>query len=64
MHRGTIVNPFQNSTFPLEAFRFRTIPDIIKAQRLDGTEPFDLIAEVAEKEDPRNLITSKRKETK
>ncbi|XP_016185843.1 uncharacterized protein LOC107627526 [Arachis ipaensis] len=36
----TIVNPFQNPTFPLEAFCFRTIPDIINAERLDGTELF------------------------
>ncbi|RYR27779.1 hypothetical protein Ahy_B01g051829 [Arachis hypogaea] len=60
----TTVNPFQNPTFPLEAFRFRTISDIINAERLDGTELFDLIAEVVEKEDPRDLVTSKGKETK
>ncbi|KAL4343056.1 hypothetical protein AHAS_Ahas11G0040200 [Arachis hypogaea] len=64
LYNMTTVNPFQNPTFPLEAFRFRTISDIINAERLDGTELFDLIAEVVEKEDPRDLVTSKGKETK
>ncbi|MED6116926.1 hypothetical protein PIB30_104905 [Stylosanthes scabra] len=43
--------------FSLEAFRFRTIPELFAFYS-------DLVAEVVGKEDPMELVTSKGKETK
>ncbi|XP_057739705.1 uncharacterized protein LOC130956718 [Arachis stenosperma] len=42
----------------------RTIPELLNAEKLDNTELFDMIAEVVGKEDPRELVTSKGKETR
>ncbi|MED6189085.1 hypothetical protein PIB30_092291, partial [Stylosanthes scabra] len=51
-------------TFPLEAFRFRTIPKLTASAVVTEHELFDLVGEVVGKEDPRDLVTSTGKETK
>ncbi|RYR66031.1 hypothetical protein Ahy_A03g011966 isoform B [Arachis hypogaea] len=45
-------------------FHFKTIPDLVTAQKIDENDIVDLIAEVVEKADPRDLVTSKGMETK
>ncbi|RYR35405.1 hypothetical protein Ahy_A10g050555 [Arachis hypogaea] len=78
-HR-TIVSPVENPSYSLEEFRLKTIPELLNAEKLDNTELFvssssdfdytqcvfflDMIAEVVGKEDPRELVTSKGKETR
>ncbi|RYR14775.1 uncharacterized protein LOC107636800 [Arachis ipaensis] len=58
------VTHVNNPSYPLEAFRFRSISDLLNAERLDDTYLFDMIAEVVGKEDPGDLVTSTGKETK
>ncbi|RYR69223.1 hypothetical protein Ahy_A03g015759 [Arachis hypogaea] len=60
----TTVTHINNPSYPLEAFHFRSISDLLNAERLDDTYLFDVIAEVVRKEDPRDLATSTGKETK
>ncbi|XP_052113681.1 replication protein A 70 kDa DNA-binding subunit A-like [Arachis duranensis] len=62
-HR-TRVNHVENPSFPLEAFHFKTIPDLVTAQKIDENDIVDLIAEVVGKADHRDLVTSKGMETK
>ncbi|XP_057723394.1 replication protein A 70 kDa DNA-binding subunit B-like [Arachis stenosperma] len=62
-HRTT-VNQIQEPSFPLEAFRFRTIVELLNADKILQSDLFDVIAEVVGKEDPRDLVTTKGKETK
>ncbi|RYR59778.1 hypothetical protein Ahy_A05g025751 [Arachis hypogaea] len=62
-HRTT-VNHIQEPSFPLEAFRFRTIVELLNADKIHQSDLFDVIAEVVGKEDPRDLVTTKGKETK
>ncbi|QHO57364.1 hypothetical protein HN51_011953 [Arachis hypogaea] len=62
-HR-TEVNHFMNPTFPLDAFVFKTIPELLTAEKIENSELFDMIGEVVGKHDPRELVTSKGKETK
>ncbi|MED6159316.1 hypothetical protein PIB30_117492 [Stylosanthes scabra] len=50
--------------FPLEAFRFRTIPELIGSTVVIENELFDMVAEVVGKEDPKDLVTSTGMETK
>ncbi|XP_020967404.1 uncharacterized protein LOC107614994 [Arachis ipaensis] len=59
-HR-TWVDYVANSNFPLEPFRFRTIPQLINAKWFHDNELFDLIGEVVAKEDIKDLITTKGK---
>ncbi|QHO24354.1 hypothetical protein DS421_12g371510 [Arachis hypogaea] len=61
---GTTVNHIQEPSFPLEAFRFRTIVELLNADKIHQSNLFDVIAEVVGKEDPRDLVTTKGKETK
>ncbi|XP_057755373.1 uncharacterized protein LOC130974516 [Arachis stenosperma] len=58
-HR-TIASHVENPSFPLNAFQFKTIRELLNH---DSTL-FDMIGEVVGKEDPKELITSKGKETK
>ncbi|MED6107527.1 hypothetical protein PIB30_118126 [Stylosanthes scabra] len=60
----TEVQEVEVPTFPLEAFRFRTIPELTASAVVSENELFDLVAEVVGKEDPRELVTSLGKETK
>ncbi|KAL4322196.1 hypothetical protein AHAS_Ahas14G0186300 [Arachis hypogaea] len=60
----TTITHVNNPSYPLEAFRFRSILDLLNAERLDDTYLFDMIAEVVGKEDQRDLVTSTGKETK
>ncbi|QHO28004.1 hypothetical protein S245_023758 [Arachis hypogaea] len=62
-HR-TCVNHVEDPSFPLEAFCFKTIPQLVTAQKIDENDIVDLIVEVVGKSDPRNLVTSKEMETK
>ncbi|XP_057739914.1 replication protein A 70 kDa DNA-binding subunit D-like [Arachis stenosperma] len=62
-HR-TIVSHVENPSFPLNAFRFRTIRELLNAEKIDDSALFDMIGKVVGKEDPKELITSKGKETK
>ncbi|XLT86166.1 hypothetical protein HN873_007919, partial [Arachis hypogaea] len=62
-HR-TEVNHIMNPTFPLDAFVFKTIPELLTAEKIENSELFDMIGEVVGKHDPRELVTSKGKETK
>ncbi|XP_052115464.1 replication protein A 70 kDa DNA-binding subunit B isoform X2 [Arachis duranensis] len=62
-HR-TEVNHVMNPTFPLDAFVFKTIPELLTAEKIENSELFDMIGEVVGKHDPRELVTSKGKETK
>ncbi|QHN87457.1 uncharacterized protein DS421_16g555270 [Arachis hypogaea] len=62
-HRTT-VNYIQEPSFPLEAFRFRTIVELLNVDKNHPSDLFDVIAEVVGKEDPRDLVTTKGKETK
>ncbi|XLR34621.1 hypothetical protein S83_062521, partial [Arachis hypogaea] len=38
-HR-TIVSPVENPSYSLEAFRLKTIPELLNAKKLDNTELF------------------------
>ncbi|KAL4330779.1 hypothetical protein AHAS_Ahas13G0434200 [Arachis hypogaea] len=60
----TLVNHVKKPSFPLEAFCLKSYVDLLIADKLPDSEMFDLIGEVICKEDPRDLITSKGKETK
>ncbi|MED6146512.1 hypothetical protein PIB30_035128 [Stylosanthes scabra] len=60
----TEVQEVEVPTFPLEAFRFRTIPELTASAVVTENDLFDLVAEVVGKEDPRDLVTSLGKETK
>ncbi|RYR02318.1 hypothetical protein Ahy_B06g081129 [Arachis hypogaea] len=60
----TIVNHVQNPSFPLVAWHLKSIVELLTVEKVDDFELFDLIAEVVEKKDPRDLITSKRMKTK
>ncbi|XLS91586.1 hypothetical protein HN51_067594 [Arachis hypogaea] len=60
----TLVNHVKKPSFPLEAFYLKSYVDLLTADKLPDSEMFDLIGEVVSKEDPRDLITSKGKETK
>ncbi|RYR18157.1 hypothetical protein Ahy_B03g062788 [Arachis hypogaea] len=51
-------------SFPLEAFSFKPIMELLQADKIDDSILTDVIGEVVEKEDPRELITSKGRETK
>ncbi|XLS91704.1 hypothetical protein HN51_067712 [Arachis hypogaea] len=62
-HR-TVVLLVENPTFPLQAFRLTQIPELLNADRIDDSQLVDIMGEVVGKEDPRELITSKGKETK
>ncbi|QHO06164.1 Replication protein A 70 kDa DNA-binding subunit E [Arachis hypogaea] len=62
-HR-TIVSHVENPSFLLNAFRFKTIRELLYAERIDDSALFDMIGEVVGKEDPKEFITSKGKETK
>ncbi|XP_072074499.1 uncharacterized protein [Arachis hypogaea] len=42
----TIVNPIENPSYSLEAFRLKTILELLYAEKLDNTELFDMIGEV------------------
>ncbi|KAL4359463.1 hypothetical protein AHAS_Ahas08G0079900 [Arachis hypogaea] len=54
----------ENPYFPLEAFYFKSILNLLNADKLDDSEDFDVIVEVVGKEDPRHLVTNKEKEIK
>ncbi|MED6146560.1 hypothetical protein PIB30_035562 [Stylosanthes scabra] len=60
----TVVQEVEVPTFPLEAFRFRTIPELTSSTLVSEYELFDLVAEVVGKEDLRELVTQTGKETK
>ncbi|KAL4390624.1 hypothetical protein AHAS_Ahas03G0163700 [Arachis hypogaea] len=60
----TLVNHIKKSNFFLEAFCLKSYVDLLNANKLPDSEIFYLIGEVVGKEDPRDLITSKGKETK
>ncbi|XP_016196227.1 uncharacterized protein LOC107637311 [Arachis ipaensis] len=60
----TTVIPVSHPSFPLKAFSFKPIPELLAAEKLDDSLLIDVIGEVVGKEDPRELITSKGKETK
>ncbi|QHO38553.1 uncharacterized protein DS421_4g121390 [Arachis hypogaea] len=70
----TTVNRIQEPSFPLEAFRFRTIVELFNADKIHQNDLFEyilmflfffkVIAEVVGKEDPRDLVTTEEKETK
>ncbi|XLR21886.1 replication protein A 70 kDa DNA-binding subunit A-like [Arachis hypogaea] len=62
-HR-TKVTHVEVPTFPLQAFRFRSFVDLQNAAMLGDADMFDIIGEVVGKEEPRDLITSKGRETK
>ncbi|XP_025616850.1 uncharacterized protein [Arachis hypogaea] len=62
-HR-TIVSPIENPNYSFEAFRLKTITELLNAEKLDNTELFDMIAEVVGKENQRELVTSKGKKTR
>ncbi|XP_016163048.1 uncharacterized protein LOC107605622 [Arachis ipaensis] len=62
-HR-TRVDHVVNTSFPLQPFRFRTIPHLINAGSLVDNDLFDLIGEIVGKEEPKYLITNKGKETR
>ncbi|RYR08214.1 hypothetical protein Ahy_B05g075789 isoform A [Arachis hypogaea] len=51
-------------SFPLEAFSFKPIVELLRVDKIDDSILIDVIGEVVEKEDPRELITSKGRETK
>ncbi|RYR04833.1 hypothetical protein Ahy_B06g084616 [Arachis hypogaea] len=59
LFQRTTVKHVNNPRYPLEAFRFKSISDLLNAERLDDIYLFDMIAKVVEKEDPMNLVTSK-----
>ncbi|XLU25177.1 hypothetical protein S245_061243, partial [Arachis hypogaea] len=60
----TLVNHVKKPIFPLEAFYLKSYVDLLTADKLPDSEMFNLIRKVVGKEDPRDLITSKGKETK
>ncbi|XP_016168192.1 uncharacterized protein LOC107610695 [Arachis ipaensis] len=60
----TTVNHIQELSFSLEAFRFRTIVEILNTDKNQQSDLFDVIAEVVSKEDSRDLLITKGKETK
>ncbi|XLR15270.1 hypothetical protein S83_043208 [Arachis hypogaea] len=62
-HR-TVVLLVENPTFPLQAFRLTQISELLNADRIDDSQLVDIMGKVVGKEDPRELITSKGKETK
>ncbi|XP_072059828.1 replication protein A 70 kDa DNA-binding subunit A isoform X1 [Arachis hypogaea] len=62
-HRTT-VQPVSKPSYPLEAFSFKPIPELLDADKLEDSVLIDVIGEVVGKEDPRELITSKGRETK
>ncbi|RYR09757.1 hypothetical protein Ahy_B05g078162 [Arachis hypogaea] len=62
-HRTTVIS-VSHPSFPLEAFSFKPIPELLAAEKLDDSLLIDVIGEVVGKEDPREFITSKGKETK
>ncbi|KAL4287082.1 uncharacterized protein DS421_19g652150 [Arachis hypogaea] len=62
-HR-TVVVLVENPTFPLQAFRLTQIPKLLNADRIDDSQLVDIMGEVVGKENHRELITSKGKETK
>ncbi|XP_020980075.1 2-methylene-furan-3-one reductase isoform X1 [Arachis ipaensis] len=47
-----------------EAFSFKPIVELLRVDKIDDSILIDVIGEVVEKEDPRELITSKGRETK
>ncbi|KAL4349652.1 hypothetical protein AHAS_Ahas10G0063400 [Arachis hypogaea] len=62
-HRTT-VNNVVNPSFSLRPFRFRTISQLINAGSLVDNDLFDFIGEIVGKEEPKDLITNKGKETR
>ncbi|RYR78370.1 hypothetical protein Ahy_A01g003145 [Arachis hypogaea] len=60
----TLVNHVKKPSFPLKTFCLKSYVNFLTADKLPDSEIFDLIGEVVGKEDPRDLITSKGKETK
>ncbi|QHO26921.1 Replication protein A 70 kDa DNA-binding subunit B [Arachis hypogaea] len=62
-HR-TVVLLVENPTFPLQAFRLTQISELLNADRINDSQLIDIMGEVVGKEDPKELITSKGKETK
>ncbi|KAL1289288.1 hypothetical protein HN51_057763 [Arachis hypogaea] len=62
-HRTT-VQPVVKPSYPLKAFCFKPIPELLAAEKLEDSVLIDVIGEVIGKEDPRQLITSKGRETK
>ncbi|KAL4286785.1 hypothetical protein AHAS_Ahas19G0120900 [Arachis hypogaea] len=62
-HR-TVVVRVENPSFPLKPFCLNPIPELLAAKKLDDSQLLDIIGEVVGKEDPRDIITSKGKETK
>ncbi|QHO01464.1 uncharacterized protein DS421_13g415300 [Arachis hypogaea] len=58
------VNHVMNPTFPLDAFLFKIISELLTADKIDNSELFDMIGEMVGKHDPRELVTSKGKEIK
>ncbi|XLS94314.1 hypothetical protein HN51_070322 [Arachis hypogaea] len=60
----TLVNHVKKPSFPLDAFCLKSYVNLLTVDKLSDSEMFDLIGEVVGKEDPRDLITSKGKETK
>ncbi|KAL4381931.1 hypothetical protein AHAS_Ahas04G0182800 [Arachis hypogaea] len=62
-HR-TRVDHVVNLSFPLQPFRFKTIPQLINAESSVDNDLFDLIGEIVGKEDLKDLITNKGKETR
>ncbi|RYR16665.1 hypothetical protein HN51_067425 [Arachis hypogaea] len=62
-HR-TVVVRVENPSFSLEPFCLKPIPELLAAEKLDDSQLLDIIGEVVGKDDPRDIITSKGKETK
>ncbi|XLS64880.1 hypothetical protein HN51_024854 [Arachis hypogaea] len=60
----TVVVRVENLSFSLEPFCLKPIPELLAAEKLDDSQLLDIIGEVVGKEDPRDIITSKGKETK
>ncbi|RYR28492.1 hypothetical protein Ahy_B01g052630 [Arachis hypogaea] len=60
----TRVVPVVHSSYPLEAFCFQPILELLATDKLDDSILIDVIGEVIGKEDPMEMITSKGKETK
>ncbi|MED6117382.1 hypothetical protein PIB30_109505, partial [Stylosanthes scabra] len=60
----TIVTPVAEPAYPLEPFSFQNIAELLSAERIDGSQLIDVIAEVIGKEDPRELTTVLGHETK
>ncbi|RYQ85371.1 hypothetical protein Ahy_B10g104922 [Arachis hypogaea] len=58
------IQPVAKPSYPLKAFCFKPIPELLAAEKLEDSVLIDVIGEVVGKEDPRQLITSKGRETK